>query len=139
MSDKGFRVEIPVNIKRDRPTGKAAKREPQHEGQQDAVPRLARLLALAHKWEGMVQRGKVKNYTEIAHAAGLEPYDIVVSIDGITVQNFQTLEILLIPGSEHDIRIIRRGKRQALTYVTDGSRPKEENPKEENKGELRKF
>ena len=58
MSDKGFRVEIPVNIKRDRPTGKAAKREPQHEGQQDAVPRLASLLALAHKWEGMVRRGE---------------------------------------------------------------------------------
>ena len=70
MSEQGFRVEIPVNIKRDRPARKAAKREPTPEGQQDAVPRIARLLALAHKWEGMVRRGKT-DYAELARRHGL--------------------------------------------------------------------
>ena len=33
--------------------------------------RSARLLALAHKWEGMVRRGEVKDYAEIASATFL--------------------------------------------------------------------
>ena len=35
------------------------------------VPRIARLLALAHKWEGMIRRGEVKDYAEIAREHGL--------------------------------------------------------------------
>ena len=39
----------------------------------DPVPRIARLLALAHKWEGMVRRGEVKDYAEIARRMELNP------------------------------------------------------------------
>ncbi len=65
MSGKGFRVEIPVNIKRGRRTqkvlsGGAAWKD------DDPVPRIARLLALAHRWEEMVRRGAVEDYAEIA-------------------------------------------------------------------------
>ncbi len=35
------------------------------------VPRLARLLALAHKWEGLVRRGEVQSYADIARRRGL--------------------------------------------------------------------
>ena len=69
MSDKGFRIEIPVHIKRDRrarkvlATGETSK-------DKESVPRIARLLALAHKWEGMVRRGET-NCGQIARKHGL--------------------------------------------------------------------
>ena len=65
MSEKGFRVEIPVNINRRPP--KASRRQLPRDNERDDVPRIARLLALAHKWEGMVRRGEVKSYSQIAH------------------------------------------------------------------------
>jgi len=70
MSEKGFRVEIPVHIKRDR---RARKVLGQGETPKDdeSVPRMARLLALAHKWEGMVRRGDVNDYAEVARLNGL--------------------------------------------------------------------
>ncbi len=70
MSEKGFRVEIPVHIKRDRLAWKVlAEREAPKSG--DSVPRIARLLALAHKWEGLVRQGNVKNYAGIAKRIGM--------------------------------------------------------------------
>ena len=70
MSEKGFRVEIPVHINRDRRARKVIKTgEPPVE--KEGVPRIARLLALAHKWERMVRRGKVRDYAEIARRHGL--------------------------------------------------------------------
>ena len=70
MSEKGFRIEIPVHIKRDRRARKMIA-EGEAPTVQAAVPRIARLLALGHKWEGMVRRGEVKNYAEIATRMGL--------------------------------------------------------------------
>jgi hypothetical protein len=66
MSKKGFRVEIPINIKsRGAPT-----ETPSGASEPNDVPRIARLLALAHKWEGMVRRGE-KTLSEIAQQHGL--------------------------------------------------------------------
>ena len=67
MSDKGFRVEIPVHIKR-----RARKvMEPNETGSDaEPVPRFARFLALAHKWEGMVRRGEACG-ADIARRHGL--------------------------------------------------------------------
>jgi hypothetical protein len=38
----------------------------QPEPRQDRIPRITRLLALAIKMDGMLQRGEVKNYAELA-------------------------------------------------------------------------
>ncbi len=69
MSDKGFRVEIPVNIKRDRRARKVLARG-ETSKDNESVPRIARLLALAHKWEGMVWRGET-NHGQLARQHGL--------------------------------------------------------------------
>ena len=69
MSEKGFRIEIPVHIKRDRRARKVLETGDAPEVQA-SVPRIARLLALAHKWEGMVRRGDT-NCGEIARLHGL--------------------------------------------------------------------
>ena len=63
MSPKGLRVEFSVQ----RP-GRPQVETP---AAKDSVPRVARLLALAHKWEDMVRRGEVKDYAEIAKLMGL--------------------------------------------------------------------
>ena len=65
MSDKGIRIEVPVHIKRDRRARKVLV-EGEAAAVQGSVPRIARLLALANKWERMVRRGQVKDYAEIA-------------------------------------------------------------------------
>ena len=71
MSENGIRVEYEVHFKRDRRARKILRQGPAPEKVPDAVPRIARLLALAWKWECMVQRGEVKDYAEIARQMGL--------------------------------------------------------------------
>ena len=70
MNEKGFRVEIPVRIRRGRRAQRAMAAEdaPQH---QEPPPRIALLLALAHKWETMIRRGEIRDYTQIARPTGL--------------------------------------------------------------------
>ena len=65
MSQKGLRVEfsVPQSHKRLEEAPAALVKDP--------VPRIARLLALAHRWEGMVRRGEVKDYADIARRMGL--------------------------------------------------------------------
>jgi len=70
MSEKGFRVEIPVHIKRRSRAGRVlAKGEPPNAG--EAIPRMAMLLALAHKWDAHVRRGEIRDYAAIARANGM--------------------------------------------------------------------
>jgi len=67
VSEKAFRVEVPVNFNRRQPKSvrqAAADHEP------DDIPRTVRLLALAHKWERMVRRGET-DYAELARRHGL--------------------------------------------------------------------
>lgn len=63
MTAKGLRVEFPVPKRRDRRRKRPDPAEP--------VPRIARLLALAWKWELAVRRGEVKDCAEIARLMGL--------------------------------------------------------------------
>ena len=58
MSEKGFRIEIRVPIKRYRRGLKVTKDMPQQGN--DSIPRIAQRLALAHKWDALVQHGEVK-------------------------------------------------------------------------------
>ena len=67
MSEQGFRVEIPVRF--NRRLSKSA-RQVSADKESDGVPRIARLLALAHKWEGMVRRGEACG-ADIAKRHGL--------------------------------------------------------------------
>ncbi len=69
MSEKGFRVEIPVHIKRDQRARRVLAKGQVPQANR-SVSRVARLLALAHKWEGMVRRGEV-SCGEIARRHGL--------------------------------------------------------------------
>jgi len=67
MSSKGLRVEFSVP----RPHKRQGEAPPTPAN--DPVPRIARLLALAHKWEGMVRRGEVESYAEMARLTELTP------------------------------------------------------------------
>ena len=107
MSGKGFRIEIPVHIKRDRRARKViAKGEaPKVE---EPVPRIARLLALAHKWEGMVRRGEIKDYAEIARLTGLTR-GRVTQICSLTLLAPDIQEAILSPApTSLDSRALRR-------------------------------
>lgn len=66
MSQKGLRVEFQL------PSQRQAKETPPAPIK-NPVPRIARLLALAHKWEGMVRRGEVESYAEMARLTELTP------------------------------------------------------------------
>ena len=71
MSERGVRVEYEIHFKRDRRARKVVRQGPPPAPPSENVPRIARLLALAHKWERMVRRGEVKDYAEIARVTGL--------------------------------------------------------------------
>ncbi|MDR3483929.1 MAG: hypothetical protein P4M05_03350 [Bradyrhizobium sp.] len=62
MSDKQEQ-EIPLNWTRRR--GRPAKRKPTAEAP-PRIPRIARLMALAIKFQGMVDRGEVRDYADLA-------------------------------------------------------------------------
>ena len=70
MNNSGVRIEIPVHIKRDRRARRLLVKG-EAPAITEAVPRIARLLALAHKWEGMARRGKFKDLAEFSRVCGL--------------------------------------------------------------------
>ena len=53
------------------------------------MPRIARLLALAWKWERMVLRGDVKDYAEIASRHGLSRARVVPDLQEATLSGEQ--------------------------------------------------
>ena len=65
MSEKGFRIEIPVNIRHKQPAPKIGGKDASRDSERDDVPRIARLLALAWRWEGVVRQGET-DYAQIA-------------------------------------------------------------------------
>jgi len=69
VSEKGFRVEVIVHIKQRAP--KVAQQESSRHNEWGDVPRVAPLLALAHKWNALVQHGDVQDYAAIARANGM--------------------------------------------------------------------
>ena len=71
MSEKGFTITVPVHIKRDRRARKVVRQGPEPDKPPDPTPRIARLLALAHKWESMVRAGKIHDYAQIARLTRL--------------------------------------------------------------------
>lgn len=85
-----------------------------------------------------VQRGS------IAEQAGLVPFDLVLSIDGLDAGSKQDLGRLEIPGT-HTISVLRGGEQTKLTYEAKRrpaprlKRAPAPTPPGEKKGELRKF
>lgn len=70
MSEKGLRVEFRLPVRQKTGSG-APLTADRPVTEPESVPRIARLLAFAHKWEGMVRRGEVKDYAEMARWHGL--------------------------------------------------------------------
>ena len=100
-SDNGVRVEYEVHFQRDRRARKVVRSGPPPEKAPDALPRIARLLTLAHKWEGMVRRAEAKDYTEIARRMGLTKVR-VSQVLGLTLLAPDLQDrLLLAPGEAH--------------------------------------
>ena len=83
-------------------------------------PRLARLLALAHKLDGVVRSGKVKDYAELARLAHISPARIgQIVILGLLAPTIQE-HILFLPAEhagligERELRAIAREPRWDL-------------------------
>ncbi len=69
-----LRLEFEVRFKKDR-RGRRHSRECVHPGTatlpKEDLPRLTRLLALAHRWNRLIEDGVVANHAEIARMMGL--------------------------------------------------------------------
>lgn len=65
MSEKGFRIEIPVTVRADR-----SPRKVDRSSIEDTTHRAARLLALGHKWENWSRRGRT-SYSQLANLHGV--------------------------------------------------------------------
>ncbi len=116
MSQKGLRVEFTVP--------RPHKRQEETPAPKDPVPRIARLLALAHKWEGMVRRGDIKNYAEIASRYGLSRAR-VTQICSWTLLSPLMQDAILFPNRQPPRRVVittpclqsfRSGCRDLLWY-----------------------
>ena len=104
MSQRGLRVEFTIPRPR--------KRHDETPAPKDPVPRIARLLALAHKWEGMVRRGEVKDYAEIARLMRLSRAR-VTQICQLTLLSARVQESLLTHAPEIPSNLLReRGLRR---------------------------
>ena len=101
MSEKGLVVEFTVPQRKNQPDKEPPPKDP--------VPRIARLLALAHKWDGMVRRGEVKDYAEIARLMRLSRAR-VTQVCQLTLLAPGIQEVVLVSPSSQDIseRSLRR-------------------------------
>ena len=101
MSKQGLIVEFAL-------PGPRKKRE-EMPAPKGPVPRIARLLALAHKWEGMVRRGEVADYAQIARRMGLSRAR-VTQICSLSLLAPEIQDAVLVSSSNQDIpeRSLRR-------------------------------
>ena len=70
------RVEIKVHFQtghRGRRLLKRGEKERQLAGKREDLPRLTKLLALAHRWNRLIEDGTVANYAEIARMMEAKP------------------------------------------------------------------
>ena len=68
------RVELKVHFRNGHHGQRLIKRgenQKQATGKQEDLPRLTRLLALAHRWNHLIEEGVIANYSEIARMMGL--------------------------------------------------------------------
>jgi len=114
VSQRGLRVEFRV------PSRRKPKESPPTPVK-DPVPRIARLLALAWKWELAVRRGEVKDYAEIARRMELSRAR-VTQVCGLTLLAPEIQEAVLLSYGNQDIP--KRSLRSVRSHA-DWSRQRE--------------
>jgi hypothetical protein len=77
------------------------------------VPRLARLLALAHRWNRLIEEGVVANHAEIARVMGLSRARVTQITD----------LLYLAPGIQEEILLPRNREKFALDVPERAMRP----------------
>lgn len=83
------------------------------------LPRLTRLLALAHRWNGLIEEGVVANHAEIARMMGLSRARITQITDLLYLAPDIQEEILLPPSGERpELDLPERAMRQ-ITHIPD--------------------
>ena len=70
---------------------------------QDPVSRIARLLALAWKWEGMVRRAEVKDYAELARRYDLSRARVAQICNLSLLSTRMQDHLLFSPSSKSDL------------------------------------
>ena len=65
LNDRKLEIEISIDVKPQKPGRRRKQAEPQT-SDQARIPRLSRLLALAIKFQDMVDRGEVRDYADLA-------------------------------------------------------------------------
>ena len=73
-------------------TEESCRKKPEHN---ENLPRLTRLLALAHRWNSLIEEGVVANYSEIARMMGLSRARVTQIMDLLYLAPDIQEEILL--------------------------------------------
>ena len=71
--ESGPRIEFQVHVRRGRRGRRTLQEGPKPEPQSgpEPLPRVVRLLALAHRWRDLIDRGEVRDQAEIAALMGI--------------------------------------------------------------------
>lgn len=116
------RIEIKVHFRNGHHGQRLLKRgenERQPAGKREDLPRLTRLLALAHRWNRLIEDGIVTNYAEIARLMGLSRARITQITDLLYLAPGLQEEILLpTSGERHELDLPERAMRQ-ITRIPD--------------------
>ena len=82
-----------------------APKEPTHSPTRPTLPRLTRLLALAHRWDRLIEEGSVTTRAEIARLMGLTPARVTQIMDLLNLAPEIQEQILAVTldGEEADI------------------------------------
>ena len=98
--------EVTVNVR-------LRAREPEAEPPADRIPRAARVLALAHKWRGLIRSGAVKDQAELARLVGVSRAR-VTQVMGLLWLAPEVQEAVLFGEIEVDERGLRERAREVM-------------------------
>lgn len=110
------RIELKVHFRnghRGRRQLRRGENQKQAEDKQQDLPRLTRLLALAHRWNRLIEEGVVANYAEIARMMGVSRAR-VTQIMGLLYLAPGIQEEILLPSNDSwsSFHMRERGMRQ---------------------------
>lgn len=105
--------EIPLNFSRRQVVGRPKKMAapgPPH------IPRIARLMALAIKFQDMIERGEVHDYADIARL-GYVTRARLTQIMNLTLLSPQVQEMLLMQNGGEPNRVLREHDLRAIAAI----------------------
>ena len=120
-------IETPIHFRRAKAGRKQAVVDPDPAplATPERIPRISRLMALAIHFEGLIRKGTVRDYADLARLGGVSRARITQIMNLLNLPPWKQEELLFLKGGRGRSALAERNMRQASASMmwSHGSKP----------------